>query len=327
VLVGANVGDAAAYPPFRGAVLDTHRAGKSPSRVPSAEGPFVRLRLAFRAGADVTEPLLSFGAPESGSVLTARRVEGERVRFALQRRGPVRVQSDLVPIESGRAHELVIRFESTDSPKRRRMLLWLDAQLVFAPVLPWDEGATSNVAVGQDAIGIADCARTFGGTLFSEQTDRQGRDPLQGRGPLRLRTRLPTNRAGQREPLVVTGLTGQGDILLIEYMDAQTVRFGWDHWGAPLVVSEAVPVDFAAEHRIDVAMESLQTVADAALSRELRSGHISVAIDGRRVWEHAGLFFPAEAEEVSVGRNPIGGTVCGPVFGGEILAAERVPRE
>jgi hypothetical protein len=180
--------------------------------------------------------------------------------------------------------------------------------------------------LGQNRIGLADCAATLGGALRSGQVDSEGRDPLGEPGDLRMRVRLPASRVGQREPLLVTGCSGAGDILVIEYVDTNSVRFGLDHWGTPMDWSEPVPIDFDSPHTLDIAMSSLRSVADATL-HEAQRGKVTVAIDDRPAWAHEGFFYPSEADEVAVGRNPIGGTSCGPAFGGEIVSAQRVPRE
>ncbi|WP_414663846.1 hypothetical protein [Horticoccus sp. 23ND18S-11] len=144
---------------------------------------------------------------------------------------------------------------------------------------------------------------------------------------IRLRVRLPAGRSGQREPLVATGRTGEGDLVVVEYVDRATVRFAFDHWGTPLRVSEPVRVDEAAVHTIEITLPSLRAVEDATLTPEPRTGRLRVAVDSRSVWEIASECFPAEAPEISVGRNHIGGTTGGPVFTGELIAVEPVARE
>jgi hypothetical protein len=138
---------------------------------------------------------------------------------------------------------------------------------------------------------------------------------------------LPAGRAGQREPLIVTGRSGAGDLLMIEYVDAQTVRFALDHWGMPLSQSEPLRIDFDQPHTFDIAMPALEPVANASTSRSIRTGKLRVRVDGRQVWEHTSPFYATEAEEIAIGRNPIGGTSGGLVFGGDILFAGRVARE
>jgi hypothetical protein len=312
---------------FRG-TISTLRRLRSEDFVPARPaGPFVRLRLALSANNDAgCEPLVAFEGAGTGALLTVTQSTRGSVRFGFWRRGAEPIESPPINVRSGRTHELIVRFEKLGPSRPGRMLLWRDAELVWAPAISWDGTGVRTVSVGKNQIGAPGCAAEFRGTLSSAQHDQAGRDPLDGPGDLRMSVRLPAKAPGQREPLVVTGRTGAGEILVIEYLDAQTVRFGWDHWGTPMVFSAPVMIDFAEQHTLDIAMGSLRTVADATLS-PAAEGKISVAIDGRRIWEHAGLFFPAESAEMAVGRNPIGGTGCGPIFTGEILSAERILRE
>ena len=162
---------------------------------------------------------------------------------------------------------------------------------------------------------------------MASNADYYGRDPLiGGDDTLKLRVQLPRGRTGEREPLVVTGQNGAGDFLMVEYLDGQTVRFALDHWGSATLSSEPVRVDFARPLVIEVSMGSLAAPPDVALEQHIRRGRVMVSVDGNRVWEHHTELFTAYPEEVAIGRNPIGGTSCGPLFTGSILSAERVAR-
>lgn len=153
-------------------------------------------------------------------------------------------------------------------------------------------------------------------------------DPAAGAGDtLRLRVKWPQASVGAREPLVVTGQNGGGDLLLVEYSGGDTVRFFLDHWGGPLVASETVRLDFGVEHVVEIGMASLATVPDVSLERVLRRGRLRVVVDGQTLLDRVAEFYTAETGEVAIGRNAIGGTGCAPEFTGELLAAERLVRE
>ena len=74
-------------------------------------------------------------------------------------------------------------------------------------------------------------------------------------------------------------------------------------------------------------MTSLAMFEDATTVRDSRWGRLQLKVDDAVVWEVEADFYAAEREEIAVGRNPIGGTSCGPAFTGDVLAAERVGRE
>jgi hypothetical protein len=52
---------------------------------------------------------------------------------------------------------------------------------------------------------------------------------------------------------------------------------------------------------------------------------VRVAVDGRTALEGSCACHPAAADQVTIGRNTIGGSTCGAVFLGRILSVERFP--
>ena len=53
------------------------------------------------------------------------------------------------------------------------------------------------------------------------------------------------------------------------------------------------------------------------------SDRVLVQMDGRAVLESHWDCHPSTAEQITVGKNPIGGSTCGPEFTGRILDVER----
>ena len=179
-----------------------------------------------------------------------------------------------------------------------------------------------------NTVNAPHCAAQFRGEIASLSHDATGRDPLEGPGDtLRVRVRLAPKPPGTREPIVVTGGTGCADILMVEYVDGESLRFGLDHWGAPTRMSKPVPFDYSVPHELEISMSSLETVKDASTLAAARTGRLRLKVDGTEVWQETGEFFFAEADEVAIGRNAVGGTTCASWFSGDILSAERVVRE
>lgn len=140
---------------------------------------------------------------------------------------------------------------------------------------------------------------------------------------VRLRLRWPAEKIAASEPLVVTGETGGGDFLAVEYLDATTVRFIFDHWGGGGSVSEPVRIDRTREQLVEITMASLVTVEDARRGVTTKRGRLRVALDGAVVMEREAEFFVSEIYDVTIGYNQIGGSSCGAEFTGEIVATER----
>ncbi len=199
----------------------------------------------------------------------------------------------------------------------RRAEIAVDGETVLLEHLRLDRPGSGEVRVAR-----MDAWRRVAPTAEDPPTSLPGNSDT-----LRLRVRLRPQPPGTREPLVVTGRSGAGELILLEHLGHDEVRFVLDSWGSPPRASAALRIDFAAEHELRITHGSLATVDDAAAARPGGAAPVRVVVDGKLVWEDRAEFHPAEHGEVHVGRNPIGGTSCGPVFSGEILAAERVARE
>jgi hypothetical protein len=325
------VGNAAlvdpAHPRFHGEIMGMRRMEEFPSY--PRQGLFARLRLTLPpASSDATESLIGFGDAESGVLLGLKRDVTDRVRFVLRGPRSSRATSDPVAIGPGAAHEIVVRMDAGPVPARPAIYLWFDGQLVWVREVGASAPFTRPGVIGKNIVNAPEVSATFRGEIFSVQQDPAGRDPLQAGGDtLRARLRFPIGQAGKREPLVVTGSTGQADLLVVEYVDEQTIRFGLDHWGSPIRMSPPCAVDYANVHELEIAMAPLDTVADAAANPETRSGRLRLTLNGSVVWEDSAEFFPAERGEVTFGRNSVGGTNCGPNFTGEVLDVSRMVRE
>ena len=161
--------------------------------------------------------------------------------------------------------------------------------------------------------------------LESETQARAAAGRITLRGTMVLRVSLPRDRAGSREPLIVTGHPGRGDFVAVEYGGGDTVRFLFDHWGGSLRRSEPVEIDPTRVQEIRVTMESLRRPWPFGSARPVVNGPLVIALNGRNVWRVDEEFFVVNPIEIAVARNPIGGTSCGPEFSGVVHGVEMAP--
>ncbi|HEU5081529.1 MAG TPA: hypothetical protein VFT72_20110 [Opitutaceae bacterium] len=134
----------------------------------------------------------------------------------------------------------------------------------------------------------------------------------------------------QPEPLVVTGKTGAGDLVFSQYVDANHIEFGVDHWGLGAPKSPPVEIDYSVPHRVSISLGSLYPPSnDSAWNgvapdvKERLLGHMIISLDGKVVLDAAVPFHPTTREQVCVGENQIGSSTCGPIFSGQIHAVRR----
>ncbi len=292
---------------------------------------FLRVRLTFPSRpATPREPVIAVGSAIEGALLFVHYVDDTgQIAWGGSVRGERAFATEPMSVDLERPHELTARWWRTNVPGRRRIELRLDGTIVGVHEMPWPEGKATHV-IGRNVSGERGCAPDFTGTVHQVQRSADGHDPLRT-GPgnaVRMRVQFPVKSTpGARDPLIVTGRTAAGDMLMVEYVDGQTVRFGLDHWGGGGGASEPVRVDRARVHEIEIAMDTLVVAEAARPVRSVRNGSVRLWVDGTLVWTRPATPYPTEPDEIAFGRNPVGGTSCGPEFTGRLLFVERVTRD
>jgi hypothetical protein len=128
--------------------------------------------------------------------------------------------------------------------------------------------------------------------------------------------KLPAERTGFREPLLVRGTSGRADVVIVEYLDPGHIVFALDHWGGAFVQSKPVPVEYSRVHDIEIELPS----PGEAPSGSAIAGTAIIRVDGAEAWKVAQKFYASDAAPVLVANN-IGASTCERAFTGTILSA------
>jgi hypothetical protein len=278
------------------------------------------LRLRFPVAVPGTnQPLLAVAAKDGGSFWYCR-VEGPGVRFGfVDGRGRVR-ESDVVMADVTQPHLLELyRLRLRGSEAADRVVVKLDGVPVWSPDVQPDVGFASAV-VGRAESERRDLAPVFQGEIFWSERLAAGSGPQEPYAALRLRVKLPREEHLPPEPLVVTGRTGAADLLYIEYFEGGTIRFGLNHWGRPSFLSPILRLEREAAHVLEIAFSSFPGASPAGSTNH----GFSLSVNGLQKWQQPLRMYTVEPEDVFIGYNPVGGSVCGEFFTGAILAVERV---
>jgi|CZKI01.1.fsa_nt_gi hypothetical protein len=149
-------------------------------------------------------------------------------------------------------------------------------------------------------------------------------------GALEMKLQFPPGKAGRREPLLSTGLPGQGDIVYIEYLGASHARIGFFHLGAGGPTSSEFTLS-PGLHRVCLSLGSLyppkespQFTGYAAGAVAALKRHFEVSVDGASVLNTAASFYFATPGLVFVGANPLAGDVSDSAFTGRIASIRRL---
>ncbi|MSU47381.1 MAG: hypothetical protein EXS42_09750 [Lacunisphaera sp.] len=150
-------------------------------------------------------------------------------------------------------------------------------------------------------------------------------------GRLKLQLRFPPRRWPQSEPIVTTGSREAGDFIYVHYPDPEHIRIGFDHWfrGGPL--SLPIPVDYSKVYELEISMGSLFPAREDVIFADVSAAgvasvkeRLTVKLDGQTIIDTSADCYETNPDSITIGQNAIHGTLCGPVFTGEVLSSKRV---
>lgn len=312
-------------------------------------GPVELILRVAPAPVGTRELLLRAGAPPRPDQVFLVHLGEGRGRFEIESAHGARQATRPVRLDTAREQTLVVATGSLLPPEAhpefagasdeevaaltRRLAVRFDGETLL-DLTPWPAATPGDVWVPRDeggapatgtrvvSVGRETAAMREARTAAAQRATEAARW-LTPRAAIRLELELPPGRTGAREPLLVAGQPGRGDLIAVEYLDgAGTVRFLFDHWGGALQQSEPVRIGAGRRVGLRIAMESLREPLPFRVPRNVTHGPLEIAVDGRVVWRVPGEFFVVNPVDLAIGRNPIGGTTCGPEFTGVIHLAE-----
>jgi hypothetical protein len=135
-------------------------------------------------------------------------------------------------------------------------------------------------------------------------------------GTMDLHVVFDAPQPGAREPLIVTGQIGAGDFLYVRHMDDGTAVFGYDCWGRGGPESPPVQIQRGFRHSLRIEQPSFGFVLGSAVQPPER---LRVTFEGQRVIDAVVESWIRKPQRVWFGRNPLGGSSCGPEFHGRLF--------
>jgi hypothetical protein len=278
-------------------------------------------------------PLISAGAPGEGGVLMLQIVRPGMLRFGYDRRGEGLSQSPEIPFDPQADRQVItIRMpthwnreigKTAGAGAASLLLVKLGGNPVWWRSVGTIPAHVYEFSVGQNSVGSTACLTEAPGTIFA--TRRVPAGPLfslDHQGLVKLRVQFPSGLTGNCEPLLVTGGTGRGDLVEVQYLDANRVRFGLDHWGWQMRWSEPIALNFDHPHDLKILLPTLnRATVDARVGVEI-SGEIAISVDENPVWKTTSALFVPGRDEIAIGINQIGGSSCSPGFSGVIFSVK-----
>jgi hypothetical protein len=287
------------------------------------------------------EPLVSTGSADACDLLYVHYVSPTEIRFGLVGTGFMGPESDPISVAYGEPHLVIISMGSLFPPSAHpRLARFSESQVAFlkhnlrvtvdgriAMDLPayFHSSSPGEVRLGHNPFLQGYSGPDFTGRILSSQRlplvvsePTRKDEPLFG--PVQMRFQLPETRPHMsREPLLVTGVSGAGDLVYIQYFDGDIIRLGLDHWGSPGIESGPIHAANHGEHTIKITMGALFPAGHFGPLTQ----HVRILFDGHNVLDADQDTYDSSPYDVAFGVNAIGGSTCGYQFTGRILAIER----
>ena len=226
----------------------------------------------------------------------------------------------MVPVPAGES-QVVLTYRGP-LPLR---LAWVISILAFA-AWPWLLWRTRRTASQPTSLPLLALLGTLGLIVAGTAWVGPRLSQPERTGALRLQVKLPASPSHTREPLITLGQPGAADCLYLIYEQPGHLRVGLDHWAYGGPVSEPIPVDFTQPQTFEVSLPSLGPAPVWPWSPPLRpaAGELRVRLNGQLVLTYPLQPYPARADQVYPGRNPVGSSAAAPRFSGFILSVEPV---
>lgn len=166
---------------------------------------------------------------------------------------------------------------TTQQQLRREVRVWLNGQPVLMARSSTYPSTLANAWIGQRGIGLRGESH-FSGRIEPNRAPGPPENPMPSAASGEFLVTLPKGMTGHREPLLSYGneAVRMGDAIFIEYIDAETIRLGYDSSGE---VAFSRPVAVSFENPVRIGYRHEPSARDGT-----RQGLIQVWINQRLAW-------------------------------------------
>jgi hypothetical protein len=232
--------------------------------------------------------------------------------------GELRYMADFVPVFLLLGTIGAFALSGTASNPSRTFRIATSTAAIFLAVL----------TLGDSLLAANQSPSAGGGGAVAKRMDRvvyaMERAAGTKQGPIQMDVQFPTGRDGIREPILSTGVPGQGDILYIEYLSGMRARLGLFHIGSGGPTSHEFSIS-PGPHRVTVSLGSLYPPIEHPLLAgyprpfaEALKRRVEVTLDSETVMSTSANFYFATPGLLYVGANRLASDVSAPAFTGVI---------
>jgi hypothetical protein len=137
-------------------------------------------------------------------------------------------------------------------------------------------------------------------------------------GTVRLQLTLPRGIEGQTDPILVTGMHWEGDLVVLRYLGVGSAEYSYDHWGEGGPRSARITFEPGTRHSLDITLPSLTTFQKPPVGTR---GLVRLVFDGREILRADLPYHGRLPKQVYFGENAIGGSAS-PGFRGKLARVD-----
>jgi hypothetical protein len=308
-----------------------------------AEGP-VRLLLQLpEIPGTSREPLLTTGVSGDGDLFFIEYLSAEEVRFGIEVWGYGLITSPPLRLRGGQSYTLDLSLGSlypalgsawwgnvsAFDPRhfKDRVLLRVNDALLWEADLPGVRDRNPLVTLSSNDLGFSECAYSFSGKIRLLEVPAVSPffNARSAAAPFSLRVKFPASPPTGAEPLLISGVTGDADILYVKYLPNDQIVLGMDQWGIGAYESPPISITRSQNHTLTLLLGPLLPPSTDGFwlqpvfaGKEVLREKMWVALDGRIVWRCDSYQPRVRPQSLTFGVNRIQASTCAPEFTGEL---------
>lgn len=277
------------------------------------------------------EALVATGREFLSDFVYVQKLGNRQIRFGFEHTSRGGFKGEPVTIVPGQEYTLVVQMGSLHPPlehpvyagmpkdqitgRTQYVQVTLDGRTVLSGKVEFYD-SSGSFSVGTVGPNRPKLMANFSGRVLGwSLVDPIPIDPAPAvSGRLYLSITLPAFSGPRVLPLLSTGIRGQGDVVYIRQITAETFSIGHDHWGGG--GDEGTPQSYIAGARIEL------EIFNPAVTGQSESELITVKRDQTIVLHSSRAVHPSTFADVAIGWNKIGSNLPEIEFNGELWAKE-----
>ncbi len=282
------------------------------------------------------EPLVTTGHEFLADYIFVHYLDNGMIRFGLEHTSRGTWVGAPVKIDPAAEHKLIVQMGSLYPPRAhpaydglsaeeteartQTLKVLLDGRTVLHATVQCYDSSELQPSIGTSGPYRPGFKHDFSGRILGwRRLPSLPSDFTLGQtGKLHLLIRLPAFSRPHNEPLLSSGVAGEGDLIYIRYVDANHFQLGHDRWGYGGTQSPVI--EYNPNEALDLDISCPPLLKDGGEAK------LVVLLNSQPILDCSEAFHPSKPTQIAIGRNQIGASTAESEFTGTIELQERLTK-